>query len=325
MKHRTPHFLFPLLLLVAVFLAACSVNVETGGQKPPANADATKQAVEQLVATSVAATKSALETAMVAADTPAPEATPVPPTDTPAPVETPTALPVTVTPKTALPKITVMVPTVDVQITLPAVTIAVPTVVVPVVTIPAITPLPLTPVVTLPPAMRVCDPPAATSFQQILNANPSLSAALGCPTGINPNVTPEAWEVQTAFEPFEHGMMIWSNKIGWYEQPVIYVLYENGAYERFDDTFDENVDPESGGETPPAGLLEPIRGFGKVWRENPGVRSALGWATAPEAGGPGRFQIMENGEIIWLSETGQTYVFRHDNSHWYEFSVPFQE
>ncbi len=316
--------LFLILMLFAALLAACNVSVQTG---PPARADAeaTAAAVKQQVATSVAATKMALETAIVAAatETPVPEAatdTPLP-TDTPAAATTEATTPEPPTPaikKTVLPKITVLVPTVDVQITVPAVTP--PVIITPIVTIP----INITPVVTLPPAVRICDPPAATSFQQILDANPALSAALGCPTGINPHVTPEAWEVQTAFEPFEHGMMIWSNKIGWYEQPVIYVLSENGTYQRYDDTFDANVDPESGGLTPPAGLFEPIRGFGKVWRENPGVRSALGWATAPETGGPGRFQIMEGGEIIWLSETGSTYIFVQSGAHWYQFNVPFQ-
>ena len=304
MKHYFRFVLLFALFGFSALLVACNVSIQSGSQ---VDEEATAESIKQEVATSVAATKAVLETALAApTNTPVPPtSTPEPPTSTPVPTETATS-----TPSSKLPKVTVLVPTVDMQIT----------VVVPVVTLPAI----VTPVVTLPPAVRVCDPPAATSFQQILNANPSLSSALGCPTGINPHVTPEAWEVQTAFEPFEHGMMIWSNKIGWYEQPVIYVLYENGAYERFDDAFDENVDPESGGEVPPAGLFEPVRGFGKVWRENSGVRSALGWATAPEMGGPGRFQIMENGEIIWLSETGHTYIFRHDNAHWYEFNVPFQ-
>lgn len=35
---------------------------------------------------------------------------------------------------------------------------------------------------------------------------------------------------------------------------------------------------------PPAGLYQPIRGFGKLWRTNPHVRDGLGWAIAPEQG-----------------------------------------
>ena len=57
-----------------------------------------------------------------------------------------------------------------------------------------------------------------------------------------------------------------------------------------DDTFDPSTDPTSGGETPPAGLFEPTLGFGKVWREKPDVRAALGWATAEETPGAGRLR-----------------------------------
>ena len=40
---------------------------------------------------------------------------------------------------------------------------------------------------------------------------------------------------------------------------------------------------------PPKGLVEPVRGFGKVWREGTGarVRERLGWATATEKGATG--------------------------------------
>jgi hypothetical protein len=37
-----------------------------------------------------------------------------------------------------------------------------------------------------------------------------------------------------------------------------------------------------GGPGPRAGLYEPGRGFGRIWREQPGVRDCLGYATDPE-------------------------------------------
>jgi len=118
--------------------------------------------------------------------------------------------------------------------------------------------------------------------------------------------------------------MIWSSRYGWIEQPIIYVLYDTGIYEMVEDMFQEGVDPESSGLTPPTGLYEPIRGFGKVWREVSSVRSGLGWATKPEVGGNGQFQAMDHGEIIWLSETGHTYVFTDADMRWYEFDEPYQ-
>ncbi len=101
--------------------------------------------------------------------------------------------------------------------------------------------------------------------------------------------------------------MIWSDHIGWYAQPVVYVLYPDGTYRRYDDTYDAAVDPVSGGEEPTDGLLEPALGFGKVWREGPGVREALGWATTNETPGTGRFQLFSGGDMVWISQTDKTY------------------
>lgn len=119
--------------------------------------------------------------------------------------------------------------------------------------------------------------------------------------------------------------MIWSDHIGWYEQQVIYVLYSGGSYQRFEDTFEGAVDPFNGGETPPAGgLMEPSLGFGKIWRNQPGVRDGLGWATAAEVMGTGRFELFLRGEMIWISQTNQTYVFTNSNGLFLTVASPFQ-
>jgi hypothetical protein len=119
--------------------------------------------------------------------------------------------------------------------------------------------------------------------------------------------------VETVYQPFEHGAMVWSNQIGWFAQPVIYVLYNDGTFQRFEDTFDRATDPVEGEEAPPQGFYEPILGFGKVWREQSGVREALGWATEEEIPGAGRFQTFLGGAMIWLSQRGETYVFLDDH------------
>jgi hypothetical protein len=164
----------------------------------------------------------------------------------------------------------------------------------------------------------------AGGFLKIWQSNPDLQAELGCPTSYHPRITPTAWEVTTSYQPFERGEMIWSDRIGWYHQPVVYVLYADSTYQRFDDTFDPAVDPISGGEMPPNGLVEPILGFGKVWREMPGVRDALGWATAGETPGVGRFQMFCGGNMVWISQTNQTYVF-FIGGIVHVFDVPFSE
>lgn len=77
----------------------------------------------------------------------------------------------------------------------------------------------------------------------------------------------------------------------------IYVLRDDGSYQTFPDTFQEG-DPERGGSPAPAGLQEPVRGFGQVWRENPAVREALGWAVAAEQGVEGTVRETPEGLVI---------------------------
>ena len=105
-----------------------------------------------------------------------------------------------------------------------------------------------------------------------------------------------------AEQVFQGGRMIWLEAIpgestpsGREQGPTIYVLYGDGTgasmWERYDDTWDESQlasDPEI---IPPAGTYQPIRGFGKVWRQNANVRERLGWALSPEQGFNGAYQV----------------------------------
>lgn len=64
-------------------------------------------------------------------------------------------------------------------------------------------------------------------------------------------------------------------------QKIILVFYDDGRFEKHADTFVEG-EPESDPTiVPPAGLYQPIRGFGKLWWTNASVRDRLGWATGP--------------------------------------------
>lgn len=85
-------------------------------------------------------------------------------------------------------------------------------------------------------------------------------------------------QVQVAYQPFEKGALLWRG-----DTRQIYALYTGAGHEIFQDTWNEG-EPVNIEETPPAGLLAPVRGFGKLWLTQSGVRSKLGWATAPETG-----------------------------------------
>ncbi len=75
---------------------------------------------------------------------------------------------------------------------------------------------------------------------------------------------------------FENGFMIWIEA----QDIIIYSTWNGLANAELIDTFEHGVDPIRD-ETliPPDGLYQPEYGFGKVWREQAGVRELLGWAT----------------------------------------------
>lgn len=87
--------------------------------------------------------------------------------------------------------------------------------------------------------------------------------------------------VEGAFQPFEGGFMIW---LPWPDQPrpSIYVFGNDRQLSLFPDTWSADDPANVPEQEPPAGLFQPVGGFGKVWRENPAVRDRLGWGTAEE-------------------------------------------
>jgi hypothetical protein len=127
---------------------------------------------------------------------------------------------------------------------------------------------------------------------------------LGCPG-------PVMRDVQAAEQFFERGSMVYhaptSPKV-----PVgqIYVVFGGtpARYLSTTDTWAEGV-PETAGLTPPPGLREPKRGFGLVWRETPGVRDRLGWATRPERAERATLQFFQNGLMVWLPGRDYVYTF----------------
>lgn len=95
----------------------------------------------------------------------------------------------------------------------------------------------------------------------------------------------------------------------------IYVLLNDGTFQLFSDTYVEGVDPVSGGETPPVGLFEPVRGFGKVWRENPNVRNALGWAVNSEQSTQAVSLDFDRGRMLSTPVRGDILVLVYSNGN----------
>ncbi|GAB4559229.1 MAG: hypothetical protein Kow0047_04980 [Anaerolineae bacterium] len=76
---------------------------------------------------------------------------------------------------------------------------------------------------------------------------------------------------------------------------------------------------------PPACSITPVLGFGQVWNNYPGVRTALGCPTATEYGTDATQQRFQQGVVIWAAGQDQFWVLwnnrtwgRYAASQWYD-------
>ncbi|MCE7981430.1 MAG: hypothetical protein DYG89_09580 [Caldilinea sp. CFX5] len=106
-----------------------------------------------------------------------------------------------------------------------------------------------------------------------------------------------------AYQRFEHGLMLWVDHGPGQADDEFYVFFDEShlrsdrprTYITLLAPFQQKAgaSPDNRtGETPPAGLFEPVSGFGMLWRDEfvtdpfyfRDLRARLGWALAPEAG-----------------------------------------
>ncbi len=130
-----------------------------------------------------------------------------------------------------------------------------------------------------------------------------------------PSPFPQIW-ANMVTQPYERGQMVWIEGINGGPGAIWVVFYDNSRqsliWQQFYDSWTPN-DPTSGGETPPPGLVEPIRGFGKVWRENPALRNTLGWAVRPELPDSGHLQYFQNGAwMLYRASVDRVFILRND-------------
>ncbi len=153
-----------------------------------------------------------------------------------------------------------------------------------------------------------CSAATLNVFNNVIAHSGNLSGLLGCPTdaGLSGSNIISAWE------SFQRGQMIWVRNQNDPNDKSIYVLYTDGSYQVYADTWSDGQ-PVSGGLTPPAGLFEPVRGFGKVWRDQTGVQTKLGWATATEVGGGGARQGFQFATMFYIGANDQVYSLFYTN------------
>ncbi|GAB4548175.1 MAG: hypothetical protein OHK0023_10780 [Anaerolineae bacterium] len=140
--------------------------------------------------------------------------------------------------------------------------------------------------------------PAAPFVRAASDAN--VRAQIGCPRG-------DALASGLVFQPFERGGMFWRDT----REVFALALKAKGAatdsFWRVPDRWDESQPTSDPSLQAPVGLLQPIRGFGLVWRTNPAIKDSLGWAQAGEQQYAALIQFFERG-VMFTGVDGSVYA-----------------
>ena len=143
----------------------------------------------------------------------------------------------------------------------------------------------------------------------------------GCPRG-------SSTLVPMAGERFEHGLMIWLSG-----QDQIYILFGDGASRPWSVVQNKWFQGQPASDpslVPPAGLFQPVRGFGVAWRSDDAssgqtVRARLGWATEAESALTGGFQCdsaSKYNQCYISGPGGQVYHLKPEFSGWEVWQGP---
>jgi hypothetical protein len=129
--------------------------------------------------------------------------------------------------------------------------------------------------------------------------NPAVQQRLGCATGA-------PYTVKLVAQPFQTGFMFWR------ETREIYIVSTAGlqkgaptdSFWRVSDNWNESIPASDPALVAPAGLFQPVRGFGYVWRSNAAIRNSLGWALAGEQPYDSTWQNFERGWMMTTNNGG---------------------
>lgn len=162
----------------------------------------------------------------------------------------------------------------------------------------------LTPVPVLSPTPTREDPCSRSVDTRLQEAYVSFGEEeLGCPRA-------DAVFGDWAWQPFERGDMLWHGSSG-----VIYVFEEDGDWRGYTDDWREGMPDLSCEADPPVGLLQPVRGFGRIWCLVGEAREAVGWAVEPETAVAGISQEFDGG--VLMEWAGNPRLLRGDGT-WVE-------
>lgn len=169
----------------------------------------------------------------------------------------------------------------------------------------------------------------------IVSATPDGTPVATESVDSTPELTPEITEnampapisdeIIVAEQIFESGRMVYVQPRG----EIWVMLDNNNEWQIYEDTWEDGLPESDPNLIVPEGLYQPIRGFGKLWRENEIVRNTLGWAIGQEQGNITTYtyvfggEIDDNGEFVQgpgyhtiPSYFGGAFIFDETNSTW---------
>lgn len=127
--------------------------------------------------------------------------------------------------------------------------------------------------------------PVAPQFAGAFARYSGIGEKIGCPVKA-------AFGLKFVSQPFQNGVMFWR------ETKEMFALTNTNQYFRATDNWNDSLPTNDPSLVPPSGLQQPVRGFGYVWRSNPTLKNALGWALSGEQSYDGFWQDFERGFMI---------------------------
>lgn len=139
---------------------------------------------------------------------------------------------------------------------------------------------------------------------------PSATPAATATTDPRPPVT--TGQIQVAEQVFEHGRLFWIQP-----RAQIWVMFDSGAgsgqWSVYEDSFADGEPESDPSIVPPPDQYQPTRGFGKLWRNNPDIKSKLGFGITPEFGYVSNYEYHPGGALdaqgVWQPGPGYHIMF----------------
>jgi hypothetical protein len=144
-----------------------------------------------------------------------------------------------------------------------------------------------------------CSIPPQNGFGSVWYRNASVRQQLGCPTTAEQGFS-------GAQQSFHNGFVVSNDTNG-----TIYVFYNNGTWQQFQNTWTSGDPVFNPGLYPPPGWCQPEYGIGKVWRNQDNVSQKLGWAKHPAQATNGTTQQYQGGMMLWTSSAGVYVMYNN--------------